>query len=243
MPSARGKGLRRWLRRVGIASLVGVPVGLAGAWLAFQHKPGWYRPVDVTEELFQRAQADTAAVADTISYDVVSGRTADVTLVDAAVNEWLACLPRLLPEEYEAMPPEISAPAIHFTADGIRVGAYVNRDGWQAILSIGLAVSLSDDGRTVRVALTDVRGGSLPVPRVFLDRVVEPLLQEVLAKQRARGRGGSADGLWRQVQSVDDLYSGITLRNRFVWPNGERPFRIEAITTEEGAVRLRLDPL
>lgn len=242
MPIAR-KSFRRWSRRVGIALLVVVPVGLVTLWLAFQHKPGWYRPVAVTEEVFQRAQADTASLADSISHDVVRGRTTDVALVDAAVNEWLACLPRLLPEEYQALPPEISAPAIHFTADGIRVGAYVNRDGWQAILSIGLSVALSEDGRTIRVALSDVRGGSLPVPRAVIDRVMEPVLQEVLAAQRARGRGGVADGLLRQVQSVDDLYEGITLENRFVWPNGKRPFRIEAITIEEGTARLRLDPL
>jgi hypothetical protein len=243
MPSPRGKGFRRRLRRAAVALLVIVPLGLAGAWLAFQHKPGWYRPVEVTEEVFQRAQADTASLADSISHDVVSGRTADVTLADAAVNEWLACLPRLLPEEYEAIPPEIGHPAVHFGSDELRVGAYVARDGWHAILSVGLAVSVSEDGQTVRVALNDVRGGSLPVPRVVLDRVLEPLLQEALAAQRGHRRGGTADRLLRQVRSVDDLYEGITLENRFVWPNGERPFRIEAITIDEGTARIRLDPL
>jgi len=241
---ARRKRLQRWLRRGSAALLILGPPAAIALWLAFEHKPGWYRPAEVTEDSFQRAQADTATLAEAVSQGVVAGGSFEVSVAAGAVNEWLACLPRLLPEEDDLLPPGVSRPAVQFTSKGLRVGADVHYRGWRAILSVGLTVSISDDGQTVRIALTDVRGGSLPVPRAALARALEPLLQSGIGSDDAgRSRPGSPKRMLQGLKSVDDLYGGVTLRNRFVWPNGERPFRLEAISFEEGAVRVRLDPL
>jgi hypothetical protein len=51
------------------------------------------------------------------------------------------------------------------------------------------------------------------------------------------------EDLFRTPRSVDDWFSGVQLRNRFVWPNGRRPFRIGALAVTDGELRARLDPL
>jgi hypothetical protein len=47
----------------------------------------------------------------------------------------------------------------------------------------------------------------------------------------------------REVRSVEQLYRGIRIRNRFVWPNGKRLFRIDQITIDADELRLRIEPI
>ena len=44
-------------------------------------------------------------------------------------------------------------------------------------------------------------------------------------------------------RSVDELFDVVTIRNRFVWPNGDRPCRINSITTDAGELRIGIEPL
>ena len=213
-------------------------------WLMFQHRPTWYRPAMVTDAGVQRAQADTAALADSISHQIVRGEAFEVTLVDEDVNEWLACLPHLLPEDQRPFPPSIKRPAVHFEQERIRIGAHYMRDGWQAIFSAGLLLDVSEDGRTVTITLTDVRSGSLPVFRFVINQVLEPLLRNVdLMHARSQHGNRVFSTILREVRSVDELFEGVNIRNRFVWPNGERPFRIDSITIDNDETRLRIEPL
>ena len=51
------------------------------------------------------------------------------------------------------------------------------------------------------------------------------------------------DAAAKSVRSVDQLFAGVNTRNRFVWPNGKRPFRISSIRAIGGELRIRLQPL
>ena len=136
-PRMDARRTTRRLRRLLIRALAGVvvigPVALVVLWLVFHHRPGWYRPASLTEATVQRAQAETAAVADSISHEMVQGRKFEVALTDRQINEWLACLPRLLPEGQYQLPPEVTEPAVRFQDGLIRIGAHYTDDHWEVI--------------------------------------------------------------------------------------------------------------
>ena len=226
---------------------IGLGVGLVALgtlWLVFQHKPSWYRPVTVNETLLQKARRESAATVDTISRQIVQGRPFEVVLADHMVNEWLAALPHQWPDARRAIPPEISDIALSFDAGKIRVGALCVHGGWRAIVSVGLTPGVSADGSKVSVALAEAHGGSMRVPRA----VLEDILQRALEYTRSNPGGGNDNptelgSILRDVLSVEELFEGVSIENNFVWPNGERPFRIDAITVRAGELHLRLEPL
>ena len=76
--------------------------------------------------------------------------------------------------------------------------------------------------------------------RAVVDRLLEPVLRDVRQGRADRDALGS---LLREVESVEDLFDGVGIRNRFVWPNGERRFRIDSVIVDDGVLRLRLEPL
>ena len=55
-------------------------------------------------------------------------------------------------------------------------------------------------------------------------------------------RSGDAPAPHKPGTAADWL-SGLRVPNRFVWPNGKRPFRIDAIELTQGRIRLRLESL
>ncbi len=248
MPAKRlTQRIRRLLPAVLTAVFVAVPVTLSALWLTFHHKPGWYQPVSLDEAGAQRARSQAVGVADFVSDRMVEGEEFDVVLRDRSINEWLAAWPRVWPDGKDALPPELSDPAIRFDDGRIRVAAHFATGGWRAIISVALTLGLTVDGSEVEIRLSGAHGGSLPVPRMILDDVLEHLLQGARTGPDVGGDSPSTTGLLasilREVRSVDELFEGVRIRNRFVWFNGERPFRIESVTIEDGGLRLRVRPL
>lgn len=248
MPAKRlTQKIRRLLPPVLTVVFVAVPVTLSALWLAFHHKPGWYQPANLDEAGAQRARSQAVGVADFVSDRMVEGEEFDVLLHDRSINEWLAAWLRDWPDGRDALPPELSDPAIHFDAGRIRVAAYFATGGWRAIVSVALTLGLTVDGSAVEIRLSGAQGGSLPVPRVILEDVLDHLLQGARAGGDAGRDSPSTTGLlasiMREVRSVDELFEGVRIRNRFVWFNGERPFRIESLTIDDGNLRLRVRPL
>lgn len=234
----------RWLEWAVTVAFAAAVIVFAAAWLSFQHKPGWYQPVRLDEAGVGSARSEAVGVADFVSDRMVGGRPFDVVLTQRSVNGWLAALQEVQPESQGALPPEIREPAIGFADGEIRFGAHYEADGWQAIVSVGVTVDVSEDADTVRIALSGAHGGSLPVPKVVLENFVGRLLQ--IVDTEPDHSGGTAQPLYvalREVDSVDDLFEGVRIRNRFVWFNGERPFRINSVTLAAGELRMRVEPL
>ena len=240
----KGK-FRRVAWRTTLLAAILAPALFVGLWLAFQHKPAWYRPVRLDEQVYQRARYETVATADSISVQLVQGKEFELVLTDRSVNGWLAALPRLWPETKQTLPDELREPAVRFAEDRIRFAAHFVKNDWQAIVSIDLFVRVSDNGTGVTVALAGTRGGSLPVPRTIIERLLRPLIDT--ARSNRKNNDADATSPWdaavKSVRSADQLFSGVMTRNRFVWPNGKRPFRIASIRATNGELRIGLQPL
>ena len=240
----RKRTTRRRIRLgLGIAFIVSAVV-LVTLWLVFQHRPGWYRPEIVTETMLQQARTTSAAAADRVSKRIVEAETFEVRLTADTVNQWLAALPHLWPDARRSIPPEISDLAVHFDDGRVRVGALYAKDGWQAIVSVGLILAVSGDGDGITVTLDDARGGSLPVPRMILEEILQRVRQGAgRAGANPELDAGTLESVLEGLRSVDDLFDGVRLRNRFVWPNGRRPIRIAAIEADDGELHLQIEPL
>lgn len=236
------RGLRhRRLRRMRPYLLACSVIFAAALWLTFQHKPGWYRPVEASEEVVRRARRDAPNLADAISDHLVRGEPIEVTLREHVVNEWLAALPEAWPEAHAAMPPELSRPAVRFTREGIRVGCHVSSAGLEVILGASVHVRLGQDRRTVAISLESVQAGSLPLPRPLIRSFLDRALRE--RNGNAAGAASEDEGVMPAMKSADDLFEGFEIDNRFEWPNGRRWFRIGRLINGEGTLTLILEPI
>lgn len=233
----------RLIRRVAWGLAGCALLGAAVVWFTFQHKPGWYRPVAPSAAATRRAQADSAAVFDFISDRLANGQSFDLTISARSVTEWLAALPVLWPEIQAELPPELRDFAVGFEEGVIRVGAYMEQNGWKVIANLGVMVEVKATDDEISVRLVDVRGGSLRLPRVAVERMLGSV--DVSRTALTDGTGG-ASSIWQDavhdVQTLDDAFRGVSLRNRFVWPNGRRPYRIASIAAADGVLRLRIEP-
>jgi len=226
-----------WLAAFGIVAITTI-------WLALHYKPVWYVPVSLSEAAALQARKEVASAYENVTLKIIEKSSFEVTLDEHTVTKWLAVLPTLWPEAREALPPEMSEPAVGFQEGRIYLGAHYRRKWWRTIVNLSVAVSLSNDGRFVVVTLEDVRCGLIPVWRTWL--------RKWLPKESLRGHGvpnpGAIASGAQQYQSLpaesgSDLFSGLKIENRFVWLNGERPFRLRSIRIEAGKLRLGIEPL
>ena len=232
-----------------IASVIGA-IGFIALWLCFEHRPAWYRPVRLDEAGMKRARRESAAVIDSVGdwlfrseqFEPTSGF--EIVLTEREVAEGLTVLRQVWPAAGGWWPPEFTDPAVRLTDDRILAGAHFESVGWRAILSIEFHAAVSADGEAVELALLGAYAGSLRFPRVILER----LLRRYAVPRRSRGDNGEGRrtrviSTLHDVESVEQLFQGVRIRNRFVWPNGKRPFRVDSITIEEGTVRIRIEAL
>ncbi len=221
-----------------VASLV----ALTALWVVFEHKPGWYRPAALEGDDLRLVTTRATKWADEVSDEMVHGQPFELVLVSGEVNEFLAALPELFPDEFLHWPEALRLPAVGFDPDTIHVGLLCEMNGWRVIAALELTAEVLDKGRFVRIATTGVYGGSLPLPRSLLGRIFDPSFA-ALARSVSLKSGDRAERILRELASVDDLFEGVLIRNRFVWPNGKRAFRLETIRVEADRLVLGIVPL
>lgn len=226
------------------AMLIAVPLVLVAVWLALHHKPSWYVPAILDQTRIQQARRQAVTTADFISDRMVEGRPFTVVLTEQSVNEWLTALPHAWPDARDALPPEFSNPAIGFRDGKLWIGAHYVAEKWQAIISLGLRFDSSKDKAELAITLEGACGGSLPLPKMIVRQAFEQLLgQGRRGKRELNGTTRPLLDALQAIQSADELFEGVAVKNRFVWFNGERPYRIESIEIGKGELRLTIEPL
>ncbi|MHC5108991.1 MAG: hypothetical protein ACYTHJ_03830 [Planctomycetota bacterium] len=235
-----GKGrIVRWVLRAGPVVVV---LSLVILWLCFQRRPGWYRPAILDQDGVRRASSAAVAWADDVSDRMVRADPFKLVLSNEEVTEFAAILPELFPDEFAGWPPELTLPAVAFADGFIHVGFHCEREGWRLIAVVELAVEVNETSQEITVALAGVRGGSLPIPRFLLRKQVDPIIaREISRLEKPYRRHGQH--FLNDLAGVDDLIEGVQIPNRFVWPNGKRPFRITQVDASEGKLNLWIRPL
>lgn len=237
-PARFWRGARRILRLFLLLLPLLLILVVVILYLTAQHIPAWYRPVALSPEDYRRVRADATNFVDSVGDRLVTQEAFDIELSDRALGDWLTALPETWPDLQQDWPRELSVPALKFEQDAAHVGALYQGSRWRGIVNLSLTCGLSADSRELTVRLLEVRAGSLPLPEALLTKLLEPLilkLQEDRSDTGHRARG--------ELDSLADLYAGVTVPNHFVWPNGKRRFRFESIAISEGNIHLRVVPL
>jgi len=214
-------------------------------WLYFHHIPSWYEPVQYLDADLQEIRAQTGQWVDDIGDQLVQGKRFEVTLQQGQVNAFLAALPKLWPDVEQSWPTSLRQPALAFQNGQIRIGALITRNRWQAVISTFIAIDVSQDLQQITVRLDQVNGGSLVIPAGLVENYFNRILKRL--HTASSPHRSYSNNPWQQaLQQVDDageLFTGVAVHNRFVWPNGKRRFRIVSIRAQMGRLIIAVEPL
>jgi len=212
----------RWLIRLsGLSSLVTVVAVVAAATC----RPSWYAPAAIDVAQLKTDQKAVVDLWDAIGAALNAGRPIDFELRADQLNRWLAARQELWPElEVEIELEGARDPQLQLL-DGnrLRIGATAATGAADLVVSATLHLELSGD--ELRLQVESVRAGVLPIPR---DRVLDPVRALLSTEDTARAAL---------------VGHTITLRNRWVWRNGERRFRVRELAVSNGLARVSFEPI
>ena len=214
---------RRWVSRI---VFYAGPVGVIAILFTLQHRPAWYSPVRLTDLEARDARADATRTADQMGHRLVAGVPFDMVLRDKNVNAWLTATPRAWQELFRSSEVDIADPAVAFIDGKVRIGALFRLGPWPLILSTNWKLTVSPDGESIDLRLVGVRGGSLPVPTGLLASV-SGALQSYVGGSTDESDQSMTQAAAEQAIPISAFIDGMPIENRFVWPNGERAFRID----------------
>ena len=236
------RGWRRWAWRGALALIGGLILGLVIAWLATNYIPTWYDPPQLSDDDLPRVRADLPATMQEFTDRLVVGGTFEFKLSAGQVNEWIAGRASIWPDAQGSLPEWLQDPVVAFEGGRLIVAARAQRSGWRAIVSAHVTVSVDGDDLVIRLVKTAVGALGTPMQPIVdaLCRSVHELLDPSGDLPQYLRR--LAEGLDR-VKTDQTLRDGVHVENRFIWPNGERRFRITQIRAEHGWLTLFVEPL
>lgn len=224
-----------WFKRSSIAAVVLLVVAAGTGWLLFQHIPSWYRPIEVSPEAAVAVRTEFANMIDGVGggLNKTQGRF-ECRFTQEQLNTWLAAREVIDPMTRKWLPSGLRDPMVVIEADGVRLAVAARTNGVETVLGLKVRAQAEEGG--IRLWLTDVTCGSLPVPQT--------LIEEHLAKiDAALRRRSDGDHTVASIPSLTGLFEGVLLPNEWDWPNVRRRFRIADVRTERGALILSLEPL
>lgn len=195
---------------------------VVGGLLAIR-RPAYFQPALVNRATLTQDKQDLVNVLDGIGAGLNRGQSVDVELVADQVNRWIAGRFEMWPEQSDLRLDPLRFPQVEFLdGDRIRASALVREDdGWGVILTLEVRVRAA--GEFLEIDVHAARVGELPAPASWLLEEVERLARrEGLPVRRRPG--------------------GLLVPNRFVWPNGKRPFEVSAVAADNGRLKIRLTP-
>ena len=212
------------------------------AWFGLRHTPAWYDPPYVSAEDLPRVRASLPTSLQSFTDQLVEGSPFQFRLSARTVNEWIAARESIWPDTRGRLPEWLSNPIVAFE-DGRVIGAgRFERDGWRAVVSMHLVIAPEEDELVVRLVKTGIGAFGAPTERigralkVWLDKLPE---QGEKVPEYLRT---TIEAL-RESTTTQLLSEGVRVVNEFVWPNGEREFRISEVAAGDGWLTLSVEPL
>lgn len=231
--------VRRWVMR--IVCYTG-PVGVVATLFTLQHRPSWYRPVHLTDVEARDARADATRMVDEMGDKLDAGVPFEMVLHEQNVNAWLTATPQAWQELFRSSEIDVADPAVAFVDGHVIIGALFHWGPWPLILATTWRPDVSPDRESIDLRLVNVRGGSLPIPTGVLASVAEALHSYVGSSTNG-GAQSVTQTVVEHATPITAFIDGIPISNLFVWPNGERAFRINAIEVGNGQLRIEIDPV
>jgi len=227
-----------------VAALGGlvITVFAVSVWLAIRYVPSWYAPPQLSDADLPRRRSSVARTLQDFTDRLIDGDRFTFKLSAHDINEWLAAREAIWPDADRRMPDWLHDPMLTFDDESIIIGARVQRGSWHAVLSTHIYVSPREDDLVVRIGRTAI--GAISAPAGYVRDAVDDWLSLLLISMEKM-----PDSLYEILAAVRDtgtrqvLSEGIRVENRFVWPNGERPFRILSLKAADGWLTLVVEPM
>jgi hypothetical protein len=206
---------RRWLLR-GLVAAGGLLVLAGILFLMTVYHPSWYVPRVVDYAQLPSDRNRLANVADEIGDALNAGESLRLELSEARLQRWLAARTEL-PDPYQFDTRPVEHPFVELLPTGqVRVAGLVRLGGLEVVGSATLRPVVA--GERFGFEVTGAAAGNVPLPRGVVVERLRGLL----------GAGRDA--------------APLSWRNDFRWPNGERWFRVAAVTVGDEAVVVELEP-
>ena len=212
-----GRRARRW---IAVLLLVGAVllVGFVGLFCAATYRPGWYQPAAVDFDRLPEDKQSFVALLDSISAALNRGESIEVVVDQAQLNRWLAARHEVFPPEWQRFEP-LRDPFVEILPEQqLRLACRIGRHGPAVVGSVQVRLAVGPEA--IELIGPTLRAGLLPVPSGWL-------LDRLPGGVRAY---------------ADDRGGRLRIRNRWIWPNGRRRFRIASLRSEAGRLRVRLEP-
>ena len=156
----------------GLVVLCMLPIPLGLLYMMYKADPPNYtRPSDYSTEEIEQQAARFATQAGRFANAMADERNLtpiDVEFTDEMINGYIRSRPTR--EVRSQMPTWLSNPQVVFTADAIVLMADVNHDRVEAVISVTIEPSLTDDKR-LSLRITSQKAGRLPLPDIVRDPV------------------------------------------------------------------------
>jgi hypothetical protein len=209
----------RQLLFIAVALGIGAALLLAGAYLATQRAPAFYRralaaPQDEQQINGQHFERSALALHNQI-YEAGRWQTC---LTQDEINGWLATD---LPEKFpKALPPGISEPRIAIENETVHLAVRYRRSGVDTVLSISGEAYLTAQPNEIAVRLDRARAGLLPVPLArFLNEITARAAKAEVPLRWTEVRGAPV-ALLRLPLDQDEEGCRVVLED-IRWRNGQ----------------------
>lgn len=235
-PASRMRRIRR-----GSACVVALlAIILCAGWLMFQHIPTWYQPIVISAPAdLDRVREDLSGTYDRLDTAILlANGPFEFRLREDQINAWLAARENIEPGTKDWLPAMLSDPFIHVEHDGLRVAATIHREELKTVLSARLTFQTTPD--FLRVRLSEVRTGRLPVPEKWLRGALADLSQRLQSAEKNksdRNSNKTTSPEWNKI------LTGIDLKNTVVSDYINRPFRIVGLGFDPPEIVFTLEPL
>ena len=230
----------RRIRRVSACVAALLAIVVCAGWLMFQHIPAWYQPIVISAPGdLDRVRQDLSGTYDRLDTAILLATGPfEFRLREDQINAWLAARENIEPATKGWLPAMLSDPFIHVEHDGLRVAATIHREELKAVLSAHLSVQVAPD--FLRLHISEVRAGRLPVPDEWLRGALSDMsqrLQSVEKSKPGRTANKTTSATWNKI------LTGIDLKNTVVSDYINRPFRIVGLRFEPPEIVATLEPM
>ena len=128
----------RWFKWIVPGALIFSVVGLAVAWLFFQHIPAWYRPIWLSRNEAEAVREQAEQIFEVVTEKMVAGEPFSITFTARQINELLSVQELIWPMGATWLDSGFESPYVDIRENHLNLGMRYRWGQIQSILSLKL---------------------------------------------------------------------------------------------------------
>lgn len=218
-------------------------VGLAVAWLFFQHIPAWYQPIWLSRNEAEAVRERAEQIFEIVTEKMVAGEPFSITFTARQINELLSVQELIWPMGATWLDSGFEAPCVDIRENHLNLGMRYRWGQIQSILSLKLTAKIQNDQLDIQVV--SAKAGSLPVrASMFLENFSARKEPGIADSTESSPRATESSSLLQgSMERLFNAGRSISPANRFEWSNGGIAYKIVGLKLRPGTIQLQVMPL